>query len=209
MMGKGHAVVNLDGSGSMDPDGTIESYEWDFGDNSESATGQTVSHAYTSTGSFVARLTVTDDCGATSEDTADVTIVEPAPPTNGTATPEPPPPANPPAGATLGFCHLVQPGQTLSGIAAAYGVPWPVLAEVNAVSTGYFVIAGQGLFIPISQVQYGPNVYEVQPGDTLRSVAGQCGLTANILATVNNLSPGAGLSPGQMLVIPPRRQVYP
>ncbi len=210
MMGKGQAVVNFDGSGSMDPDGTIESYEWDFGDNSPPASGQMVSHPYGSTGSFEARLTVTDNCGATSEDTADVTIVGPTPPANGTTTPTPaPPPSNPPAGATLGFCHLVQRGQTLSGIAAAYGVPWPTLAEVNGVGPGYFVIAGQGLFIPTSEVQYGPNVYEVQPGDTLSSVAGQCGLTANILATVNNLGPGVGLSPGQLLVIPPWRQVYP
>jgi LysM repeat protein len=213
MMGKGQAVVNFDGSGSLDPDGTIESYEWDFGDNSASVSGQTVSHAYGSTGSYVARLTVTDNCGATSEDTADVTIVGPTPPANGTTTPVPATPplsnSNPPAGVTLGFCHLVQRGQTLSGIAAAYGVPWPTLAEVNGVGLGYFVIAGQGLFIPTSQVQYGPNVYEVQPGDTLGSVASQCGLTANILATVNNLSPGAGLSPGQFLVIPPWRQVHP
>lgn len=214
MMGKGQAVVNFDGSGSMDPDGTIESYEWDFGDNSAPASGQTVSHMYGSTGSFVARLTVTDNCGATSEDTADVTIVGPTPPANGTATPatpapSPPPSNPPPADATLGFCHLVQRGETLSGLAAAYGVPWPTLAEVNGVGPGYFVIAGQGLFIPTSQVKYGPNVYEVQSGDTLSSVAGQCGLTANILARVNNLNPGAGLSPGQFLVIPPWRQVYP
>jgi LysM repeat protein len=71
------------------------------------------------------------------------------------------------------------------------------------------VIAGQGLFIPTSELQYGPNVYEVQSGDTLGSVAGQCGLTTQILAVVNNLDPGANLSPGQMLVIPPWRQIYP
>jgi LysM repeat protein len=210
MMGKGQAIINFDGSGSTDPDGTIESYEWDFGDNSEPGRGQTVSHGYTSTGSFEAKLTVTDNCGATAEATADVSIVGPTPPANGTTTPTPPATSEPaPEGATLGFCHLVQRGQTLSGIAAFYGVPLPILADVNAVSMGYFVIAGQGLFIPVSEVQYGPNVYEVQPSDTLGSVAYQCGMSPGILATVNNLEPGANLTPGQMLMIPPWRQVYP
>ena len=88
-------------------------------------------------------------------------------------------------------------------------MPWDTLALVNAVSPDYYVIAGQGLFIPVSKIEYGPNVYEAQPGDTLSSVAGQCGMAAYILASINKLDPGASLSPGQMLIIPPWRQVYP
>jgi hypothetical protein len=49
----------------------------------------------------------------------------------------------------------------------------PLLAEVNGVSPAYFVIAGQGIFIPTGEVQNGPNIYEVQPGDTLDSIAFQ------------------------------------
>ena len=77
MMGKGYAVVIFDASNSTDSDGTIEMYEWDFGDNSASDSGQSVSHAYSSTGIFEAKLTVRDNCGATSQDTAEVTIVAP------------------------------------------------------------------------------------------------------------------------------------
>jgi poly(hydroxyalkanoate) depolymerase family esterase len=64
-------TVDFDGSGSSDPDGTIDSYEWDFGDGS-TATGETASHAYDSTGNYDVTLTVTDDQGATG--TATVTV---------------------------------------------------------------------------------------------------------------------------------------
>lgn len=208
MMGKGQAIVTFDGSGSSDPDGTIESYEWDFGDDSAPGSGEMVTHGYTSTGTYEVKLSVTDNCGASAEATAEVTITGPTPPANGTATPTP---ANPPPGgdATLGFCHLVQRGQTLSGIAAFYGVPWRDLAEVNGVSMEYFVVAGQGLFIPLHEPQPGPNVYEVLSGDTLDSVAYECGLSRRILADVNGLDITAELMPGQQLLIPLWREIYP
>ena len=210
MMGKGQAIVNFDGSNSSDPDGAIESYTWDFGDDSAPGSGATVSHGYTRTGTFTAKLTVTDNCQATAEATVEVTIVGPTPPVDGTVTPTPPGTPEPPPGeATLGFCHLVQYGQTLSGIAAYYGLPLRILAEVNGVSMNYYVIAGQGLFIPVSQVGPGPNVYEAQPGDTLNLIAYHCGLPIRTLAAANNLDPGAALLPGQQLIIPLWRQVFP
>lgn len=211
MRGKGQAFVTFDGSGSSDPDGTITSYEWDFGDNSAPGSGASVTHGYTSVGSYIATLTVTDNCGATAQDTADVTIVGPTPPasvTPGTPTATPGPgtptatPAPPPQG-TLGFCYRVQYGDTLVGIAWRFGVAWQDLAYVNNVPMHYFVIAGQGLFIPTGQITQGPNLYEVQPDDTLNSVAFQCGLTATYLAQVNGLNPGDSLTPGQRLMIPP------
>ena len=55
-------VVNFDGSGSTDPDNNISTYEWNFGDGN-TATGQTVSHTYTSAGTFQATLKVTDSAG--------------------------------------------------------------------------------------------------------------------------------------------------
>lgn len=54
-------------AGSADADGLITGWRWDFGDGqSLSATsGAAVSHAYTTPGSYSARLTVTDSLGAT------------------------------------------------------------------------------------------------------------------------------------------------
>lgn len=63
-------VLNSGGSASFnaantyDPDGTISSYEWNFGDGSSIATGVSSSHAYTSAGVFLCSLTVTDNAGS-------------------------------------------------------------------------------------------------------------------------------------------------
>jgi len=63
-------TVTFNASGSYDPDGIIVSYSWDFGDGT-TATGITVSHAYSDDGSYSVTLTVTDNDGAT--DTAHAT----------------------------------------------------------------------------------------------------------------------------------------
>lgn len=65
-------TATLDASGSSDPDGSVASYAWDFGD-STTGTGATTSHTYTATGSYTVRLTVTDNRGAT--DTTTRTVV--------------------------------------------------------------------------------------------------------------------------------------
>lgn len=56
-------AVVFSGSGS-DPDGTIASYSWTFGDGGTS-TQQSPSHTYTVAGNFTATLTVRDNAGAT------------------------------------------------------------------------------------------------------------------------------------------------
>jgi PKD repeat protein len=68
--------VAFDASASGDADGSVASYAWEFGDG-QVATGATPSHAYAAAGTYTARLTVTDDKGATAVRTADVTVVAP------------------------------------------------------------------------------------------------------------------------------------
>lgn len=66
------AAVMLDGSASFDPDGSITSYVWSFGDGG-TGNGATVMHTYNIESSFVVTLTVTDDEGLTATDTATIT----------------------------------------------------------------------------------------------------------------------------------------
>ncbi|MBN2594331.1 MAG: S8 family serine peptidase [Sedimentisphaerales bacterium] len=69
-------AVTFDGSGSFDPDGSIDSYEWDFGDGTPKGTGQTITHAYLATGTYIVTLTVTDNGSSVDTDTLTVTVTE-------------------------------------------------------------------------------------------------------------------------------------
>jgi PKD repeat protein len=66
-------ACSFDGSGSNDPDGTIASYAWNFGD-STTGTGATVPHTYAASGTFTVTLTVTDNQGGTKSATTNVTV---------------------------------------------------------------------------------------------------------------------------------------
>ncbi len=55
-------TCSFDGSASRDPDGTISSYAWDFGDGA-TGSGRTASHRYAKSGYYSVSLTVTDNSG--------------------------------------------------------------------------------------------------------------------------------------------------
>ena len=65
--------ISVDGVDSSDLDGTIESYQWDFGDG-DTATGIEADHGYDLPGTYQVKLTVTDDDGATGTLTKPVTV---------------------------------------------------------------------------------------------------------------------------------------
>jgi len=67
----------FDGSASVDPDGTIVSYEWDFGDGN-TGSGATATHAYEFAGLYNITLTVTDDMEAQSTDSVMAVVYDPA-----------------------------------------------------------------------------------------------------------------------------------
>jgi PKD repeat protein len=74
---EGSAIV-FDGSESSDPDGTIVSYEWDFGDGT-TGTGSNPTHAYADNKEYTVTLTVTDDDGDIDTGTTTATISNVAP----------------------------------------------------------------------------------------------------------------------------------
>jgi len=70
------APVAFDASASTDPDGTIVSYAWDFGDAS-TGTGVTASHAYAAPGTYRVVLTVVDNESYAGNATTDVVVRSP------------------------------------------------------------------------------------------------------------------------------------
>ena len=74
--GKAPLQVAFDASASRDPDGTIASYQWNF-DGTATGTGVTAQHTYAAGGTFSARLTVTDNAGATATVTRTITVQPP------------------------------------------------------------------------------------------------------------------------------------
>jgi PKD repeat protein len=66
-------AVSFDGGGSSDPDGSISSYSWAFGDGA-TATGVTAAHTYTAAGTYNAVLTVRDNQNATGTKTVTMTV---------------------------------------------------------------------------------------------------------------------------------------
>ncbi len=66
-------AIHFDASESYDPDGTIVSYAWDFGDGTTAA-GVTADHAYSEDGAYLVTLTVTDDDGASSSVVSEKTV---------------------------------------------------------------------------------------------------------------------------------------
>jgi LysM repeat protein len=116
--------------------------------------------------------------------------------------------------AAAGGGYAVQPGDTLSGIAAAHGVSLSALAAANGVSPDSFAIAGTTIRIPSASATPVPSSttssegppplggYTVRPGDTLSGIAAQAGVSMQQLAWMNGLDPSHFLLTGTVLKLP-------
>ncbi len=93
--------------------------------------------------------------------------------------------------------HVVQRGQSLYGIARAYGTSVANIADANEIPDPSRLVVGQALVIPIDG-----SYHLVQPGESLYIIARRYGLSVNELAAANGLSVTATLQIGQRLRIP-------
>lgn len=127
-----------------------------------------------------------------------------------------------PAGpAGCAFYHTVRYGQTLSGIAAYYGVNMYRIAEANRIDHLSHLYAGQVLCIPGTggpvypgPVDPGGSYYTVRPGDTLSAIAYRYGTSVYAIMSANNISHANRILVGQKLFIPggyapPKPPAYP
>jgi len=70
-------IITFNASASVDPDGDIVKWVWDFGDKN-TGTGETFNHTYASAGDYTVRLTVVDDHGISSRNTTTLTVIAPS-----------------------------------------------------------------------------------------------------------------------------------
>lgn len=74
-------VIQFNATESHDPDGTIVSYQWEFGDGTPAAAGVLVNHYFSSIGTYTVYLRVTDDSGNMDSATQSVTVSDNKSPT--------------------------------------------------------------------------------------------------------------------------------
>ncbi|HSD79294.1 MAG TPA: LysM peptidoglycan-binding domain-containing protein, partial [Solirubrobacteraceae bacterium] len=118
-----------------------------------------------------------------------------------------------PGSSSSGGGHLVLPGETLSGIAAANGLSSAALAAANGLSPESFVIAGTRLQVPgagsttvVASAPVaaggGTGGHLVAPGETLSGIAAAHGVSLSSLAAANGLSTTSFAIAGTRLQIP-------
>jgi soluble lytic murein transglycosylase-like protein len=104
--------------------------------------------------------------------------------------------------------HVVAPGDTLSGIAAANGISTEELAAANGLAPDGHVILGTTVEVPVADstgTEAAPPAmggYVVQPGETLSGIAAASGISVDELAWMNGLDPAAPLIAGTALKLP-------
>ncbi len=143
------APVTFDGSRSRDLDGAIAAYAWDFGDGAAGA-GARPTHAYSAPGVYTARLTVTDDGGATATGEARVDVYPAArPATPGDLTLASWSPDAAQFAVAADFPSLSGDGRVLAFTAPVpFGEPHVYLRDLAAGST---VLAGMGAYPTLSR----------------------------------------------------------
>ena len=134
--------VTFNASSSYDYDGTIVSYDWDFGDGSNGS-GSLLSHTYVTAGSYLVVLTVTDNEGK--QDTTSKIILN-SPPVFGSPNPTNGSTGNPlsftwsipitdPEGNTFSWTIQCSNGQSSSATGATNGTKTLALTSLSYVTT--------------------------------------------------------------------------
>jgi len=108
----------------------------------------------------------------------------------------------------IALTHTVRRGETLSTIAAQYGIDADSLARANRLGDADLVIVGQELAVPPSAAAFIK--YKVRKGDSLGSIATRFGISPQEISNANNLRDDDLVYAGEQLRIPNKdsRQVH-
>ena len=95
--------------------------------------------------------------------------------------------------------YIVQPGDTLSGIAEKYGTTYQNLAAINGIGNPNQINVGQVL--KVTGKASNENTYFVQSGDTLSGIAAKFGTTVSDLVSRNHIANPNVIYVGQKLYL--------
>jgi LysM repeat protein len=137
-------------------------------------------------------------------------LVIPGLPPSGAGGPAAPAARPDPGNPAVSLVHVVEPGETLSSIAARYGVALARLADANNLADRDLVIAGERLLIPVpstpSQTTGAAPAAEfshiVRPGDTLSAIAARYGVSMDAIVAANGIANPSIIVLGATLAIP-------
>lgn len=96
--------------------------------------------------------------------------------------------------------HIVNEGETLSEIAALYGVRVQTLLDENGLTETSFIRPGQKLTILVTPSGKAVR-HQVKSGDTISSIAKAYGVSEESITSFNNLNDADSLALGQTLII--------
>ena len=117
-----------------------------------------------------------------------------------------PPTAEPSPAPAQPATHVVQPGDTLLGLARQYDVPMAAIQLENDMGPSTVVRAGQSLTIPSADGWEDASpfwiVHEVQAGETLSGIAQAYDVELDDLRAANGLESDDRITVGQSLILP-------
>jgi LysM repeat protein len=109
--------------------------------------------------------------------------------------------------ATSPAVHLVQPGDTINSIGAAYGVSTVLIAVANNLSNSDLIMPGDQIFVPSQDGHLPPEaplagVHLVVPGDSLSSIAQSFNVSVETLMSYNGISDPDLIQVGDIILVP-------
>ncbi|HEX7104310.1 MAG TPA: LysM domain-containing protein [Nitrolancea sp.] len=103
--------------------------------------------------------------------------------------------------------HIVQPGDTINSIGAAYGVPTVLIAVANNLTDSDLIMPGDLLFIPTPDGHLPPQaslagVHLVVSGDTMSTIAEAFDVSVQTLMSYNGITDPDLIQVGDIILVP-------